>query len=474
MQPRPRRHLRTRLIAAFLAPMLVTLVVGTAVWYWLARQALEEELGLRLIAVAQAAAAGLPVAQVTALVPGDEESRTYRRIKRDLERLRRATGVSRLFVVSLERTALIDTEPGVLPGATLHRLAEDRAELARVFRGRPAASLLFTGRDGALYKTGYAPLADASGRAVAAVGADGSAAFFEVLADVRDALVLVGLVGAALVVLTGLLVAGGITRPLNRLVSAARAIGRGRLDQHVPHEGKDEIAFLGRTLEEMRAHLAERDQRMQMMLSGIAHEIRNPLGGIDLFTGLLADELESDEKLCSHVGRIRQELSALTRIVNDFLDYARPSRLDRSDVNPHELMQEVVDLVGGDIDERGVRIEIDMPDGCPDLHVDPELLRRALLNLVLNAVQAVEPGGAVRLGVRPDPDGGVILEVEDDGQGIEPDKLSEVFKAFYTTRAQGTGLGLALARKIVEEHRGEIEINSEVDRGTHVRIHLPG
>ena len=241
----------------------------------------------------------------------------------------------------------------------------------------------------------------------------------------------------------------------------------------MPHEGNDEIAFLGRTLEEMRVHLAERDQRMQMMLSGIAHEIRNPLGGIDLFTGLLADELETDEKLASHVARIRQELAALTRIVNDFLDYARPSRLERSQVSASDLFRETADLLSADSEEREVRIEIEVAEDCPDLHVDPELLRRALLNLVLNAIQATSKGGTVKLGARRDRDRAVILDIEDSGHGIEREVLSEVFKAFFTTRAQGTGLGLALARKIVEEHRGEIEINSEVGRGTWVHVFLP-
>src|SRR5262249_25724884 len=151
-----------------------------------------------------------------------------------------------------------------------------------------------------------------SGAILGVAAVQAPAEYFAQLARFRRWLLAYGLAGAALVVLISAAVARRITRPVRELAAAAERIGRGDLAQAVPPlRSHDEIATLAETLEEMRASLRTRDERMQMMLSGIAHEVRNPLGGIELFAGLLREDVAGDAEKTAHVARIERELEHL-------------------------------------------------------------------------------------------------------------------------------------------------------------------
>src|SRR5512140_1976920 len=162
----------------------------------LARRALEDELAARLVAAAKAGASALPADRVARLVPGDEGTRTYGHVRARLDSIAQATG-TRLFVLRPDRTALVDSAGRARIGEPLLSLERDRLEIAEAVKGRALASqLLFEGSDGRLYKTGYAPLEDASGKVVAVIGADGTAASFATLRRFRRLLATVAVSGA--------------------------------------------------------------------------------------------------------------------------------------------------------------------------------------------------------------------------------------------------------------------------------------
>jgi signal transduction histidine kinase len=462
-----------RLLVSYLLPTLALF----ALFGWLAhREAarrLEESLGRRLIGIAQASAAHLRPASVRFLSRGDDQSRTARRLRTRLRALRQRTRVARIFVLDRELRSRIDTREGVRIGDRDYQAEADREELRRLFRwGEEASSVLFAGADGRFYKTGYAPLRDGA-RTVAAVGVEGSAEYFAVLARLRRVLLLSGGVVALLVMLASVLVARRITRPLRSLAGEAARIGAGDLERPIAVEGRDEVGLLARTMNEMRQGLHERDTQMQMMLSGIAHEVRNPLGGIELFAGLLREELEGDAEKLEHVGRIDRELTHLKKVVGDFLDYARRARPTMARVDLGALIGELCQLLAADADERGVELRSDARQTWASCDIDQ--IRRVLINLTRNAIQATPGGGGVRLGcdLSPDDDDRVVCEVSDSGSGIAPEVLDEIFKPFFTTRQKGTGLGLALSKKIVDEHGGELSVESEPGQGATFRVTLP-
>src|SRR5262249_19629859 len=158
--------------------------------------------------------------------------------------------------------------------------------------------------------------------------------------------------------------ASRLSRPLRSLVEAAQAIGRGDLARPITARGRDEVGFLAQTMEEMRSSIQARDRQMQMMLSGIAHEVRNPLGGIELYAGLLREDLVGDPKKLARVQRIERELAHLKNVVNDFLDYARKLPLDCAPIALGPYLEDVLGLVAADAAARGVSTAVEVAENA--------------------------------------------------------------------------------------------------------------
>jgi signal transduction histidine kinase len=225
-------------------------------------------------------------------------------------------------------------------------------------------------------------------------------------------------------------------------------------------------------MNEMREDLFNREQQMQMMLSGIAHEVRNPLGGIELFSGFLREELQDDSPKLQHVYRIEHELNYLKKVVNEFLDYARRSPLALTEINLGALLTEIANLMELDASNCQVKLVLAVPPKPMLILCDPDQTKRAVINLARNAIQATQAGGEIilRCGTSVD---GPFCEVQDSGQGIEPELIEKIFTPFFTTREKGTGLGLAFVKKIVEKHQGLLKVESKIGQGSIFRLIFP-
>jgi signal transduction histidine kinase len=453
--------LSARLLVAFLLPTLLFLALtGTAV-YALARAILEDELGSSLSAIAAATASQVNGERMLTIEPGDDTqgTRTWRNLARLLTEVREASGVRRVYVVDTQGRVRVDVGGALPVGTEVPELARDRRELSRVFAGERAASqVLFQGSDGLLYKTGYAPVRQ-DGEVVGAVAVEGSAAFFGPLARLFHGFVLASAGALGVLALVALLTARGLARPLRRLMASALRIGRGDLTTPVPPEPTREIGVLARELEAMRGALESRDRQLKLMLAGVAHEVRNPIGGISLFSGLIAEDLKAGAhtEAASHVALIQREVAYLQRIVEDFLAFAREQPLARAPVASPDLLSGSADLLSADAAARQVTLRVEAEPAL--LEADGSLLTAALVNLVKNAVQASPPGGEVTV------TGHVrgthyVIRVEDAGTGIPEPERESIFEPFFTTREKGTGLGLPLARKIARAHGGELRLDT--------------
>jgi signal transduction histidine kinase len=304
------------------------------------------------------------------------------------------------------------------------------------------------------------------------VGVDGAAAMYEQLASLRRTLATAGLGGVAAVVLLSFVAARILVAPIAKLERAAARIGRGDLDAPVERSSRDEIGTVAETLEQMRAQLRSRDERTQMMLAGIAHEVRNPLGGLQLYAGLLREDIPADKpELADYVKKVERELDHLKTIVSDFLEYARRPRPELVPLDPAELCEEVRQLAQADADRRGVTISVEVAAGAA-LRGDAGQLRRAVLNLLQNAVQASQDGGAVTLRVTTER-GSSRIDIIDRGPGIAPETLEKIWAPFFTTKQKGTGLGLAFVREIAVDHGGRADATSTLGEGTTFSLTLP-
>ncbi len=229
---------------------------------------------------------------------------------------------------------------------------------------------------------------------------------------------------------------------------------------------------------EKRAADAEALSAMGTLALNLAHEVRNPLNAAVLQLHLLGrhvDKLSIDEESRAALRRKAQivgdEIGRLSRLLTEFLELARPRAVVQELVHFGRLVDDVLDLEQGSAAARRVVLERDLSNDCV-LVGDPEKLKQVILNLVMNALEAMREGGTLRVGIVCEGDE-VRLAVEDTGIGIEAATLSHVFDPFFTTKEAGTGLGLSIVRKIVDQHRGEVRIESERGVGTRVTISLP-
>ncbi|MGA1796937.1 MAG: ATP-binding protein [bacterium] len=477
------RKISNRLTITF--GLLISSAIFICGWYFYGQTEhhLERELGERLVDIAQTIATLSDGEIIRQLVPGNETGLTYRNLLSRMNRIRQGTDVSRIYIFDRHHRSLADTEASIPIGTEYLKLRFDQVELGQVWGKKGAASVLFRGEDGNYYKSGYAPIL-VGDEVVAAVGVDASAAFLQILKRFgRNVLTF----GAACIIVCAaivFIVSKRITNPIHRLVAAVEMISSGDLEAGITIDSNDEIGFLGKAMEQMRVNIIKRDGQMRLMLANVAHEIRNPLGGIELFSGILSEELGHGEdplvhgssagSARAHLEKITTEVHNLNQIIAEFLDFARPREPRKADVYLHELIQSAYCMLALEFEKARVEFQSRI-DPLLTIHVDGEQFKRVFINLFKNSLQALQNSRVadgrvmVRSGIR---DGMVEVSVEDNGPGIPHENMTRIFEPFFTTKEKGAGLGLAIIHKIVTDHGGRIEIRSTEGASTAVIIRL--
>jgi len=307
----------------------------------------------------------------------------------------------------------------------------------------------------------------------------------------RHAVLIVAGAGAVAICAVSMLVlAYLIQRPMVELQEKMAQVSEGDLNVAVSFSRRnDEIGDLGRNFNHMMQQLREsRDEidrlhRTQMsraehlatlgeLAAGLAHEIRNPLAGIAGVIEIVARDLPSTSPARAVIKDVRQEISQINRIVTDLLETARPHPPQIRLSNLNTTVEHAVMLARQQVLSKPIKIELYKAPDLPEAEHDSDQIHQVLLNLLLNAVQAVEGTGTIRVEISSLDDCARVV-VTDSGRGIPAQHISNIFRPFYTTKGNGTGLGLSLARRIVEEHHGRIEVSSTVGKGSEFTVLLP-
>jgi signal transduction histidine kinase len=221
---------------------------------------------------------------------------------------------------------------------------------------------------------------------------------------------------------------------------------------------------------QQRTRHAERLAELGTLTGGLAHEIKNPLSTVQLNLQLLREDIDPGwpgySRLVSRMNIVQKETARLRDILDDFLRYAGKMELDRKPVDLNQVLEELVEL-------HRVQLRVKKADGPLIASVDERMIKQAILNLMINALQAMpDTGGEIILSARREEDL-VIIDVIDTGRGMAPDVAARIFDAYYSTKKSGTGLGLAITRRVVHEHGGKIELTSEEGKGSVFSIRLP-
>lgn len=238
-----------------------------------------------------------------------------------------------------------------------------------------------------------------------------------------------------------------------------------------------EVGRLRQELEHKNRELERRERlaALGQMAAGLAHEIRNPLGGIQLYAALLAKELSDSPKRLETVEKIQRGVRMLDGLVGDVLSFANPSEPQRSRVGLGTVLNEVVELIGPRLRQADTRLRI--ADTCHSIDVwaDPRQLQQMLMNVLLNGLEAAGKGGWVNVSARAshEADAWAEIRVADSGPGISPELRERIFNPFFTTKDTGTGLGLAIVHQLVEAHGGSITVGRHPEGGAVFTIRLP-
>jgi hypothetical protein len=299
--------------------------------------------------------------------------------------------------------------------------------------------------------------------------------------------------GAGAVAICGVIIvvlASTIQRPMIELQEQMDRVGDGDLTASVSFSRRnDEIGDLGRNFDRMVRQLRESREeiehlhRTQMsraehfatlgeLATGLAHEIRNPLAGIAGVIEIVQRDLPASSPAKAVVKEVRQEIAQINRILTDLLETARPRAPEIRSSDLNTTVEHAVMLARQQVLSKPIKIEFAPAPELPEVDHDSDQIHQVLLNLLLNSVQAIEGPGLVRVAVFEQGDAAVVT-VSDTGRGIPAEHLPNIFRPFFTTKGNGTGLGLSLARRIVEGHHGRIEVESSSGRGTTFTVLLP-
>ena len=294
-----------------------------------------------------------------------------------------------------------------------------------------------------------------------------------------------------------------MTRPIQALTKSVAAVGRGDLSQRIEVASLDELGQLSVAFNEMTAQLirvreleerlrrADRLAALGTMAAGIAHDIRNPLTSILIFSQLMSLHHDDPNVRAKFDRIVPRELERVQAVIEDMMELARSSALNLEPTNINEVLVQVLELYESQATSLEVKISRELAPDLPFCMADKKRLHRCFSNLISNGIQAMVSGGD--LGVRTDrfppaairdpktdpsaEDTGVgtsiRVVISDTGQGIPADRLSRIFDPFYTTKEKGLGLGMAITHRIVEDHKGSIDVQSQVGIGSTFTILLP-
>ena len=474
--------------------VLVLLSLASFAWlsYVFTKRTLDDQMGQRLVSHAKITASTLKrEADMRILSPeitvlGEY---AYSILHKKLDESKEAADLYNVVLIGAEYKVLVDANEELLAGEPYAILRADEVELRSVWEGNAKASLLYPGRHGGLYKAAYAPVMTKEGKVAAVIRVEASAKFLNTIQNLGFILSIIALVIAAIAALLGMIVARSIVVPIKKLAQASQIVADGDLNTEVNIKSRDEIGFFARTFNEMVKNLKKSYEEVEQhgrqigeLSASVAHEVRNSINIIQGFTEVMEADLGEDSPLLEYTQDIIDEIRVLNLKITDLINFAKPLEIEAAPTDIIEVLDSAIASMEKEANDKAISVMTNYCNNIPTIIGDFEQLRGLFVNLIKNAIQAMDNGGGIVVNVNitdinsQNPDTQVKfleIKIEDTGCGMLPDAIERAFEPFYTTKGSGTGLGLTIVKKIIDMHKGRIYIESAPKRGTTVCVFLP-
>lgn len=302
----------------------------------------------------------------------------------------------------------------------------------------------------------------------------------------RKSTLTIGLIafsGIFLTLLLGIIISLGITSSIRELLRTTMKVASGDLDARAKVNTSDEIGALAEAFNNMTSELKlSRDKLIQserlavvgQISAGIAHEIRNPLTSMKMIMQMLRNKLRNDEQTAESIAIVLQEIDRIDLIVSSLLDFARPTELSLKLVDIRDILNDVLKVMDPNLSSNNISVIKRLGEDVPELMLDENKMRQALMNIIINSIHAMPEGGTLTVTCGYDREASFVeLTIADTGIGMSQDVLEHVFDPFFSRRHGGTGLGLTNVKRIIEQHGGTVNIESEEGVGTKVTMNFP-
>jgi signal transduction histidine kinase len=368
--------------------------------------------------------------ELEGLYPGDETNPVTLYYQQLLWEIKRSGNLENILIISLDKKLLIDYRIEYNIGDTLSTFPVNDAFFNQAILGQtPEPELIQSG--GEYYLTSYTPIKNqVIGNTVAVLILEAPANFFSTLQYFKSGIFYFGIGGLAVIIIFS----GIIILSLRQLL---------RIENKLQEQ--ERLAQLGQ------------------MAAMVAHEIRNPLSIIKGSADVLQKKYSSEnEELFTF---IPDEIDRLNRLVNDFLQFARKRQLNFQNTNPNHLIQSTISQI------KDNKIKLDLAENCPEIPLDQDAFKQIILNIVDNGIKALNENGEIQ--IKTEIQNKFIITIEDNGKGMSPEMLKDIFKPFYSNRASGSGLGMTITKQLAEGMNGKINIKSKLNKGTTVSLEFP-
>jgi signal transduction histidine kinase len=281
-----------------------------------------------------------------------------------------------------------------------------------------------------------------------------------------------------------------INRPISQLKDQMKRVQEGDLDIQFSPSKKDEIGSLAQNFNSMVSDLKKANQKIEELFSrqmekaehlasigevaaGLAHEIKNPIAGTKGALEIINQKTDPSDPKKEIFTEIIVQMDKINNVIHDLLSYAKPKEMSARPVNPDEAVQNAIKFAQTQLSNKEIDIRFKGLENGALAHIDSDKIQEVMLNLILNSISAIDEKGLITIDLHQQGKNELEIVFTDDGKGIKKEHLPQIFNPFFTTRSKGTGLGLSICKKIIEAHKGSIEVESQENKGTVFTIQLP-